>query len=67
MKIECGIKSFGHLHRYLRDHPGLIWALGFPLIDDREVDVERSLPKQSHFYRKLKRIPNEIIANLLSE
>ena len=70
VKIEYGIKSFGHLHRFLREHPALIWALGFPLIPDRKrrfgFDIEKSLPIQSHFCRKLRRLPSPLISDLLT-
>jgi len=69
LKLEQGLSTFGRLRAFLRDHPALIWALGFPLVADaRQVqgfDIEASLPTQRHFSRKLSELPNEVLQNLL--
>lgn len=69
VKIEYGLRTFGQLHRFLRDHPALIWALGFPLVSSRthqhHFDVEKSLPVQRHFSTRLSQLPNDILQNLL--
>lgn len=69
VKIERQLPTMGQLHRFLREHPALIWALGFPLVPDKSqphgFNAERSLPIQRHFNRKLSDLPNEIIQNLL--
>ena len=31
IRINEGLPSMAHLHRFLLEHPGLIWLLGFPL------------------------------------
>lgn len=69
LKLERSLPTFGHLRRFLRQHPALIWALGFPLVSDMyppsPLDVEASLPTQRHFSRKLSTIPNELLQSLL--
>ncbi len=71
VKLERQIPTFGQLRRFLRDHPALVWALGFPLVSAPQhqhpvgFDVEASLPSQRHFSRKLSEIPNEVLQNLL--
>jgi hypothetical protein len=69
VKLDQQLPTFGRLHRFLRQHPALIWALGFPLVADaaqpHRFDAEASLPTQRHFCHKLSVIPNEILQNLL--
>ena len=69
VKLERQIPTFGQLRRFLREHPALVWALGFPLVVDTAqptgFDVEASLPSQRHFSRKLSEMPNEVLQNLL--
>ena len=69
VKLERQIPTFGQLRRFLREHPALVWALGFPLVKDVKqpigFDVEASLSSQRHFSRKLREIPNEVLQNLL--
>lgn len=58
LKLEEGLQGFGQLHRYLRAHPGLLWALGFPETGSgrtKPFDPTVSLPTQEHFSRKLRR------------
>ena len=68
-KQERDLKTFGALRRFLREHPALIWALGFPLIPQRGAvggfDPDASLPSHGHFPRKLAQIPNEMLQALL--
>jgi hypothetical protein len=56
---------------YLRDHPPLVWLLGFPLVPDRRspygFDVEASLPTSRHLTRMLRDIPNRCFQSLLDE
>ena len=51
VKLNEGLRSMGHLRRYLVEHPALVWILGFPLSPDPAMphgcDVERSLPAQA--------------------
>ena len=69
VKLDRRLLTFGSLHRFLREHPALIWALGFPLVPDSRstygFNSEASLPTQRHFSRKMSEIPNEILQNLL--
>lgn len=69
VKLDRGLPTFGHLYRFLREHPALVWALGFPLVPDAGqpvgFNVAASLPTQRHFSRKLSEIPNEVLQNLL--
>jgi hypothetical protein len=69
VKLELQLTTFGHLHRFLRQHPALIWALGFPLVPDNSqpcgFNIEASLPTQRHFSHKLTSLPNEVLQNLL--
>jgi len=69
VKLDRQLLTFGNLHRFLREHPALIWALGFPLAADPlspyGFNVEASLPTQRHFSRKMSALPNEILQSLL--
>lgn len=69
IKLDRHLPTFGALRRFLREHPGLIWALGFPLVPDtsqpNRFDVEASLPTQRHFSRKLSQLPNEVLQSLI--
>ena len=69
VKLDQQLPTFGRLHRFLCQHPALIWALGFPLVSDsaqpHQFDAEASLPTQRHFCHKLSVIPNDILQNLL--
>ena len=69
VKLEQRLPTFGELYRFLRQHPALVWALGFPLVTDARqphgFDLEAALPTQRHFSRKLSEIPNEVLQNLL--
>lgn len=69
VRLDQQLTTFGRLRRYLRQHPGLMWALGFPLPDSHRCPdartIEAALPTQRHFARKLSRIPNEVLQSLL--
>lgn len=69
VKLDQQLPTFGRLHCFLRQHPALVWALGFPLVPDagqpHGFDVEASLPSQRHFSHKLNAMPNELLQNLL--
>ena len=66
VKLDQQLPTFAALRRFLRDHPGLLWALGFPLVfAGRTLQVEASLPSQRHFSKKLSLIPNEVLQSLL--
>lgn len=69
VKLERQLPTFGALRRFLREHPALIWALGFPLVKKSgtldELDPDASLPGHKHFTKKLGLIPNETLQALL--
>jgi hypothetical protein len=69
VKIDQEISTFGKLRLFLRNHPALLWALGFPLPTPSQPPtdpaIETCLPSQQHFSKKLSRIPNEILQTLL--
>ena len=69
VKLERQLPTFGALRRFLREHPALIWALGFPLIPQRGAvggfDPDASLPSHAHLTRKLAQLPNDLLQALL--
>jgi len=66
VKLDLGLTTFGALRSFLRGHPALIWALGFPLLPNyHRFNADLSLPSQRHFSKKLSTLPNEILQTLL--
>jgi hypothetical protein len=67
VKLDQQLPTFGHLRRFLCDHPALVWALGFPIVNSSRgrLDVEACIPSQQHFSRKLTRLPNQLLQSLL--
>lgn len=69
VRLEQQLTTFGALRRFLADHPGLLWALGFPQTGaggrNQPFDPEQSLPSQAHFTRKMGSLPNELLQELL--
>lgn len=69
LKIEAGMRSMGQLRRHLVQHPGLIWALGFPLYGRSQqacgFDPEASLPTRRHFSHMLRTLDNQELQRLL--
>jgi hypothetical protein len=69
VKLDQGIRTIAGLRRFLIDHPALIWALGFPLINGPHAqhgfDAELSLPCQRHLSHMLSQLPNEFLQCLL--
>ncbi len=69
VKLDEGLRSMGHLRRYLVEHPALVWTLGFPLVVDATTphgfDVERSLPSRRQLGRVLRELPNPAAQFLL--
>lgn len=69
VKLDRQLPTFGALRRFLREHPALVWALGFPLVKKSgtldELDPDASLPGHKHFTKKLGLIPNETLHALL--
>ena len=60
VKLNEGLRSMGHLRRYLAEHPALVWLLGFPLVADPSFphgfDVERALPSRRQLGRVLREL-----------
>jgi hypothetical protein len=69
VRLEQQLPTFGALRRFLADHPGLIWALGFPATGHGDkyhpFDPGQSLPSQAHFTRKMGSLPNELLQTFL--
>jgi hypothetical protein len=79
IKLNEDLVSMGDLHRYLIEHPALIWLAGFPLVLSSDFacgfDPHASLPTQRHLTQMLRDLPNlsaqfildQSVALLLSE
>jgi hypothetical protein len=66
VKLDQSLPTFGALRTFLRRHPALVWALGFPLLPHaHRFDTDLSLPSQRHFSKKLSSLPNDILQTLL--
>jgi hypothetical protein len=69
VRLEQQLATFGALRRFLADHPGLMWALGFPQTGaggrQHRFDPEQSLPSQAHFTRKMGSLPNDLLQEFL--
>lgn len=69
VRLEQQLSSFGHLRSFLVDHPGLLWALGFPSTETGNhhtpFDPEQSLPVHAHFTRRMRNLPNNMLQLLL--
>ncbi len=68
LKIEHQLASLGQLRHLLVTHPGLIWALGFPLLPGEGAHgftAEKSVPTRRHLGHVLRHLPNEALQKLL--
>lgn len=70
LKLEAGLPTIGHLRRHLVQHPGLIWALGFPLYGATRqhncgFDPNKSLPSRQHLGYMLRQLDNSLLQKLL--
>ena len=69
VKLDEGLRSMGHLRRYLCEHPALVWILGFPLTPDPTAPhgfaVAHSLPSRRQFGRVLRELDNAAAQFLL--
>ncbi len=69
VKLNEGLRSLGHLRRYLAEHPALVWCLGFPLVPDPTAphgfDVECSLPSRRQLGRVLRELDHAAAQFLL--
>jgi hypothetical protein len=71
IKLEEGRDSMGDLLLYLKEHPSLIWLLGFPLVHTNQYppfgfDPQASLPTERHMARMLRHMPNGTVQHLLN-
>jgi len=71
VKLDQRLVYMSHLHRYLIEHPPLVWLLGFPLVPSPHTpwgfEVSLSLPTPRHFTRMLRSLPNALSQYLLDE
>ncbi len=71
IKLNDGCASWGKLHRYLVEHPGFIWLLGFPLQPAPNhplgFNAQASLPTHRHLVRMLRQVPNAALQFLLAD
>ena len=71
IRLNEGLPSMGHLRRYLIEHPGFIWLLGFPLQLDAAqptgFNARASLPTRQHLNLMLRRMPNAVLQFLLAD
>jgi hypothetical protein len=71
VKIDQQLVYVADLRVYLREHPALIWVLGFPLRPSSKsawgFDAEASLPTHRHLSRMLRDLPNACLQYLLDE
>lgn len=68
VKLDQGLPTVAHLHRFLSQHPALVWGLGFPLVPgpaNYGFDPLASLPVHRHFCWVLRTLPNELLQRLL--
>jgi len=69
VKLEEGFASTSKLRRYLSEHPGLSWLLGFQVQQSgfisRWSQFQTSLPCVRHFNRVLRKMPNVALQVLL--
>ncbi|MCA9974576.1 MAG: hypothetical protein KC413_02460 [Anaerolineales bacterium] len=70
VKTEQRLPSIGCLRRFLRQHPALIWACGFPLYGHtatrHSFDPDLSLPSRQQFSRVLRELDNAVLQLLLA-
>ena len=71
IRLNESLPSAKRLHRFLHEHPGFIWLLGFPLVPAPETDLgfntRASLPTARHFTRLLRNVPNAVFQWLLAD
>jgi hypothetical protein len=62
IKVDQRLRCMSDLRRYLLEHPGLAWAIGFPLA----ADGTPGLPGARQFGRVLRRLDNAALQFLLT-
>jgi len=69
VKLEEQKRYMSDLHKFLVEHPALVWVLGFPLVPSDQYaygfDVEASLSCPRHFSRVLRTLPPSPLQFLL--
>lgn len=70
VRLDQQLPTVGAIRTFLRNHPALVWALGFPLVRSHRrrlpFHLDHSLPTQRHFTKKLSTLPNELLQSLLT-
>ena len=71
IRLHEALPSMGHLRRYLIEHPGFIWLLGFPVQPDAAqacgFNARASLPTRQHLNQMLRQMPNAALQFLLAD
>jgi hypothetical protein len=71
IRLNEGLASMGDLHLCLREHPGFIPLLGFPLVPapnhPLHFNAPASLPTVRHLTQMLRRLPNSALQFLLAD
>jgi hypothetical protein len=71
IKLNESLPSTHKLRRFLSEHPGFIWLLGFPLVlapnHPLSFNALASLPTQRHINRLFRQLPNSMLQFLLAD
>ena len=71
LMLNEALRSMSSLRRFLVEHPGFIWAFGFPLIPAARhpgrFDPAASLPTQRYLTQLLRSLPNGALQFLLAD
>jgi len=71
IKLNESLPSTHKLKRFLLEHPGFIWLLGFPLVPAPNqplgFNAQASLPTQRHLNRLFRQLPNALLQFLLAD
>lgn len=71
IRLNETLTSTKKLRRFLKEHPGFIWLLGFPLVPAPNhplgFNPQASLPTQRHLNRLLRHLPNATLQFLLTD
>lgn len=71
IRLNEDLASTQKLRRFLKEHPGFIWLLGFPLVPAPNhplgFNPQASLPTPRHLNRLVRRLPNAVLQFLLAD
>ncbi len=71
IRLNENLASTKHLRRFIKEHPGFIWLLGFPLVPAPNhplgFNPRASLPTLRHLNRLVRRLPNSALQFLLAD